>query len=76
MPNSPPYDASSNARCQNPSLMGDAGEQSVGHPLINSSVDAVDGMQVIKLILRISYVSMPISGFDLVIPSLSVRDTD
>ncbi|XP_022156129.1 beta-amylase 7-like isoform X2 [Momordica charantia] len=53
MPNSPPYDASSNARCQNSSLMGDAGEQSVGHPLINSSVDAVDGMQMVDATLKL-----------------------
>lgn len=62
LPNSPPYDASPNARCQSSSLMGDAGEQSAGHPLINSSVDAVDGMQVVKFVVSVS-----ISGLVLVI---------
>lgn len=54
LPNSPPYDASPNARCQSSSLVGDAGEQPGGHPLISSSVDAVDGMQVVKLVVSVS----------------------
>ncbi|XP_023514236.1 beta-amylase 7-like isoform X2 [Cucurbita pepo subsp. pepo] len=49
MPNSPPYDASPNARCQSSSLVGDAGEQSASHPLISSSVDVVDGMQIVEM---------------------------
>lgn len=72
MPNSPLYDASLNARCQSSSLIGDAGEQSAGHPLINSSVDAVDGMQVVKLV-----VSVPISMLVLVFSAPAFRhDTD
>ena len=62
MPNSPPYDASPNARCQSSSLVGDAGEQSASHPLISSSVDVVDGMQVVKLVVSVS-----ICGFVLVV---------
>ncbi|KAG6575173.1 Beta-amylase 7, partial [Cucurbita argyrosperma subsp. sororia] len=53
LPNSPPYDASPNARCQSSSLIGDAVEQSAGHPLISSSVDAVDGMQIVDVAPKI-----------------------